>query len=181
MNDGGSDLLRSHEQHFAEAGGAVIGSERSRRVGRAALPVMNLNMAALIDVVFLLMIYFMLITEFRKPEEKFDVDLPRAMASGAGADPFALPQRPITIAVHSFGDGEGQYVLQPDSPALQSAETYNALFGAAERLRATTLAPDQRFVIQSSPDTRWEHALGAFNALRRAGFNEVRFARPAIQ
>lgn len=181
MNSEGSDLVRSHEQHFAETGGAVVGSERSRRVARSALPVMNLNMAALIDVVFLLMIYFMLITEFRKPEERFDVDLPRAMASGAGADPFALPQRPITIEVHSFGDGESQYVLQPEAPALESAETYDALFAAAKRLRATTLAPDQRFVIQSAPDTRWEHALGAFNALERAGFTRVRFARPAIQ
>lgn len=181
MSDDGSDLVRSHEEQFADAGGAVVGSERSRRVGRSALPVMNLNMAALIDVVFLLMIYFMLITEFRKPEEMLDVDLPRAMSTGAGADPFALPQRPITIAVFSFGDGAGEYVIQPDAPALRSAETYDGLFAAAERLRSNTLAPDQRFVIQSSAETRWEHALGAFNALRRAGFSEVRFARPVAQ
>lgn len=174
------DFLRTHADHHAESGGAVVERERSGRIGRSALPVMNLNMAALIDVVFLLMIYFMLITEFRRPEEKFDVDLPSRMDAGAGADPFALPDRPIIIGVYSTGDGQSEYVLEADAPALERAVTYESLFLAASRAHSETLADDQRFVIQSAPDARWEHALGTFNAIRRAGFTEVRFARPGF-
>ena len=169
-----------HDDRDAESAGSVAGLERSGRVGRSALPVMNLNMAALIDVVFLLMIYFMLITEFRRPEEKFDVDLPRRMDSGAGADPFALPDRPIVVGVFSTGDGEREYVLEVDAPALERAGSYESLFRAAERARGATLGDDQRFIIRATPDGRWEHALGAFNALRRAGFTEVRFASPGF-
>lgn len=180
MSGEGLDFVRTHGEHHAESGGAVVGRERSGRVGRSALPVMNLNMAALIDVVFLLMIYFMLITEFRRPEEKFDVDLPRRIEQGAGADPFALPDRPIVVGVFSTGDGEREYVIEADAPSLERAGTYEALFRAAERAHGVTLGDDQQFVIRSAPDARWEHALGAFNAIRRAGFTEVRFARPGF-
>ncbi len=179
MSDRGLDFERTHEAARAERGGLVVGRERGARAGRSALPVMNLNMAALIDVVFLLMIYFMLITEFRAPEERFDVDLPQRMER-AGGDPFALPVRPIVVAVHSTGDGARQYVLEADAPALERAETYESLHRESARLLGTVLGSDQRFVIRSAPDARWEHALGAFNAIRRAGYTEVRLASPGF-
>lgn len=173
------DLVRSHEADAA--GGAVVVRERGRRMGRSALPVMGLNMASLIDVVFLLMIYFMLITEFRRPEESFGVDVPQRMESGVGGDPFELPKRPVVIEVHSFGDAASDYVLQSDEPGLVDASTYAGLHRlAADKRDRGELASDQEFVVRAGVDVRWEHALGAFNAVRRAGFTDVRFASPGL-
>lgn len=173
------DLVRAHEPDAT--GGAVVVRERGRRMGRSALPVMGLNMASLIDVVFLLMIYFMLITEFRRPEESFGLDVPQRMESGAGGDPFELPKRPVVIEVHSFGDAPGDYVLQSDEPGLGDASTYSGLFRmATEKRDRGELSSDQEFVVRAAVDARWEHALGAFNAVRRAGFTDVRFASPGL-
>jgi biopolymer transport protein ExbD len=154
-------------------------ASRERAARASAKPVTRLNLTAMIDVVFLLMIYFMLISDFSEPEAAFELDLPKRTTSAANVvDPFALPMSPITIEVHSFGDDQSAYVLQSEDPDLANAETYESLFRTSRDMRGDTLPNDQRFIIRPMPGGRWEHALGAFNALRRAGFTEVRFATP---
>ena len=45
-------------------------------------------------------------------------------------------------------------------------------------LRGTVFATDQPFVVAPMPETDWEHALDALNAVIDAGYTRVRFARP---
>ncbi len=157
------------------------GGERGAHTRRRppSLPSMRFNIASMIDVVFLLMIYFMLITEFRRPELSLAVDLPARLAPGAAADPFALPARPIGVDVVSTGDGAGAYALRIDHPALGEARTFGELTARAEALLGAELGPDQRFTVRAGPETLWEHTLGAFNALRRAGYARVRLSGPS--
>ena len=63
---------------------------RMRHVQEATRPRLRLNLTAMIDVVFLLLMYFLLIAEFRPREETFDMQLPARTTEAAAPDPFAL-------------------------------------------------------------------------------------------
>ena len=63
---------------------------------------MGLNLTSMIDVVFLLLIYFMVATEFKTAEESFPMDLP---ARDAGQT-IMLDNEPLVIVVESAGDGQ---------------------------------------------------------------------------
>lgn len=131
----------------------------------------------MIDVVFLLLIYFLLITEFSPREEAFDVAVAEKRAAQE-ADPFELPTRPVRVRVRSFGDGAGEYAITTDSPVVGDAASYEALYESVASRRGGVFPEDQRFVIDASSATRWEHVMGVFNALRRAEYDTVRFSPP---
>jgi len=127
--------------------------------------------APLIDVVFLLLLYFLLATQFRHDERPLRVGLPDASGAARAEDPFALPQRPVTIFVRSGAAGA---VIRTDSPLLPDAPTPEALRAALEDARGLDLGAEQRFLISAAPDAKWEHTLEALNAALRAGYEHVR-------
>jgi biopolymer transport protein ExbD len=137
----------------------------------------GLNVSTMIDVVFLLLIYFLLIAEFSPREEAFDVSIAEARAAER-ADPFELPTRPVRVRVRSFGDGAGEYAISTDSPVLRDSTSYEALYEQVGTRRGGVFPPDQTFVIDAAESTRWEHVMGVFNALRRAEYDRIRFAPP---
>ena len=139
---------------------------------------MALNFTAMIDVVFLLLLYFMLTADFAKQEDAFSLDLPGQGAAEVTDDPFALPEQPILVRVRSSGDTRDDYAITTDSPLVGEIGGYESLRTTLSALRGDLLAPDHEMVISPEPGTRWEHTLGAYNAVTRAGFERVRFARP---
>ncbi len=152
---------------------------RSRRASTAAA--LALNITAMIDVVFLLMTYFLLTAQFNRREESIPHVLPEHLQGTAAdrqPDAFALPRTPVVIVVRSTGDGPADCAIQTDSPLLGELSSAADLLTRA-RARRADFAPDQRFIIRAAPDSRWEHALGAFNAIRRAGWTSVQFANPS--
>lgn len=152
----------------------MSGRRTSRGVGERPI---GLNVSTMIDVVFLLLIYFLLIAEFSPREEAFDVSIDEASVAES-ADPFELPVRPVRVRVRSFGDGAGEYAITTDSPVLSDATSYEALYEQVARRRGGVFPGDQAFVIDAMAATRWEHVMGVFNALRRAEYDRVRFAPP---
>jgi biopolymer transport protein ExbD len=142
------------------------------------------QMTAMIDVVFLLLTYFLLIGQFRGREETLGVIMPARAETVAGAavagDAFSLPERPINVLVRSVGMGASEYVISTDSAVLGTAgpvTTFEELAGAAKDRRGSLLAAEQRWVIRPTAEARWEHALGAMMALRDAGFVNIRFGK----
>ena len=69
------------------------------RHGRGS-PRIDLNLTAMIDVVFLLLVYFMAATEFKLGEEIYRLDLPQR---GRASEPFELPRDPLRVVVASTG------------------------------------------------------------------------------
>jgi biopolymer transport protein ExbD len=132
----------------------------------------------MIDVVFLLMIYFLLVAQFSKDERVHTLDVPRERAEAAAADPFALPVRAVRVLVRSLSDDPAGCALTTDSPLLRGAMTLDQLTLALENASRSTLAPDQRFIIAPSADAHWEHALATLTAIEDAGFSRVRYAPP---
>ena len=162
---------RSGEQPL----GRRMSTRRHTGVRKAS---MALNFTAMIDVVFLLLLYFMLTADFAKQEDAFALALPGQGAAAVAAAPFALPDQPILVSVRSSGDGQADYALPTDSPLVGEVTGYAALATTLGSLRGDLLAPAHEMVIAPAPGTRWEHTLGAYNAVTRAGFERVRFARP---
>lgn len=168
--------MSAHTQHDER----VIEHDPRRRTHarRAALPVLDLNLTPMIDVVFLLMIYFLLITQFQPREDAQAYELPKDGARAQPADPFELPKQPVRLAVESFGDAPQAYRVTSDLPALAGASSARALSDALRAELGVTMGDDQRFVIEPARDARWEHTLGVFNAVRGAGFATIRLAPP---
>jgi biopolymer transport protein ExbD len=136
---------------------------------------LSLNTAAMIDIVFLLLVYFLLIAEFRRDESGFALDAP-AGEQGAPADPFALPEPPIVIRVgERVGDAAA---LSSDSTLLDGAlGSTEALRERSAGLLGEMLGAEQAFVVMSDRDAVWDDSLGVLNALRIAGYERVRMER----
>jgi biopolymer transport protein ExbD len=131
----------------------------------------------MIDVVFLLLIYFMAATNFKLGEEVYRLDLPRR---GAPTDPFVLPREPLRIVVSTIGPGclirlPGS-ATQPESfPELYAFLIENR---RSEGVVGGLFEADHPIVIEPTKTTRWEHAMEAFNAAARARYTNVTFASP---
>lgn len=142
---------------------------------------MALSMTAMIDVVFLLLIYFMVATDFRLAEEFYRVELPQQGAAPP-ADPFTLDEEPLRVSVASTGVGPGMYRLRLDGPYPQP-QTFDDLheFLRNRQVNESTtgglFAPDHPILVQPSRHTRWEHAMEAFNAAARAQYSSITFAK----
>jgi len=140
----------------------------------------SLNVTAMIDVIFLLMTYFLLIAQFSPREQAFAAQNPiqEQMAPGDVATSFDLPERPIEVTLRSVGDAADQYVLGVQSAVLLDAgpiSTFDELTRALVLKRNRVLSLDQVFVVHAAKDARWEHALAALAAVRTAGFEQIRF------
>jgi biopolymer transport protein ExbD len=143
---------------------------------------LSLNLTAMIDVVFLLMVYFMVATEFKAGEEVFRLDLPDRLQSARQLDPFDLDDEPLKITVASTGAARSACRLRIDGPYPQPG-TFEDLH---DFLRARQIRPenatglfrrDHPIVIVPTVETRWEHAVEALNAAARAQYTNVMFGR----
>lgn len=154
---------------------SIHNERRALRRGPARLTV---TFTPLIDIVFLLLLYFMLVAQFKTKEEMFQLDLPREGQSETAVDPFALPTEPIRLRVESTGDGAAELMIQSDDPVIGSPASVDALAAAAEQASGSLLGADQLFLVQPAPTTRWEHALAVVNAIKRAGLLRVHLLEP---
>lgn len=154
---------------------------RRRRVAEHSR--IAINLTSLIDVTFLLLVYFILATQFESGEEVFAVDLPPQLQSDRARDPFALDEDPLKIEVASFGPAQSGCRITVDGASEQPA-TFDELVAFLRRVRigggnvGGLFEPDHPVVIQPSRATRWEHAIEAFNAALRARYTNINFAKP---
>ena len=146
---------------------------RTTRVG--------LNLTPMIDVVFQLLIYFLLATNFALGEQVFRMDLPERGGSTMMNDPFDIPEEPLRIRVLSTApEGETLSVtLPPQYPRpgdLAELERFLAENRAGDTIGL--FLADHPIQIVPAPETRWEHVVDVFNAVIRAGYRSVHFSDP---
>lgn len=79
----------------------------------------ELNLVSLIDVVFILLLFFVVTTTFTR-ESQLKVELPEA-ASGTPPEPTELKQLEITIGVDSSYLLNGQALIKSDLDTLMAA------------------------------------------------------------
>jgi len=152
-----------------------------RRRKRKAMH-LKINVTSLIDVTFLLLVYFMVATSFTASEEVYRTDIPNREGAGTG-DPFELEDDPLRIEVTSVGLGPDMYRLRIDGPYAQPTSFDDLYtFLRAKQARSDTtggLFPaDHPIIIQPARTARWEHAIEAFNSAARARYTNITFAKP---
>ena len=153
------------------------GRRRRRRRGAR----LGLNLTSMIDVVFLLLVYFMAATEFKRGEEIYRLDLPER---GRAADPFELPRDPLRVTVTTVGQGE--YVLRLSGPQTAGPRpaTFQELFvflngrRRSDRAAGGVFEADHPIIVAPTGRTSWEHAMGVFNAVVRARYTNITFTAP---
>ena len=93
------------------------------KFARRALPETEVNLTPLIDVVFLLLIFFMVSTTFTK-ETHLSIDLPEATA-----DQSKIPKLQIEISVSK----SGQYAVNEHALRTQSLENLKQVIGEVSK------------------------------------------------
>jgi biopolymer transport protein ExbD len=153
-----------------------------KAISRRGRPRMSLNLTPMIDVVFQLLVYFLVSTNFARGEQVYRVDLP-SRSEGAAADPFTLDEEPLRIEIVPAGEN-GLVAIRIPGPWPQPAD-FEALYEFLDGRRldgenpAGLFAIDHPIVVAPSPSVRWDRTVDAFNAAVRAGYGRVGFAESA--
>lgn len=160
---------------------AVHETARARR--RREKPNIDLNLTSMIDVTFLLLVYFMVATQFRLGEEVYRLDLPDRQPSQSTADPFELDDEPLKVRVATTGIRPGDYRVRLEGPYPQprtfgELEEYLVQQRIGDASPGGLFAADHPVVVLPSAETSWQHALEAFNAAVRADYSNVTLGAP---
>lgn len=150
-----------------------LGSSPRRSAGARGVPI-TVNLAPMIDVSFLLLIFFLVTTTFDRAEGILSSELPR----DTGAPSVALPISPIVVRVTQIGVGHDDYRIRIDHFDAEPADATEL----AGHLRQIQQQPgfDEQTPVLIVPDSavRWDHVMGCWNAALRAGCKSVAFSQP---
>lgn len=124
-----------------------------------------INLTPMIDIVFNLIIFFMVSTRFTEIERQVDLSVPKVGGTGA----LAEVQRSRTINV--FRDG----TITLDSKPMTLAELRTALAAAQRQIE------NLEVTIRGDGQTPYQDVAAVMNTCRQAGIAEMGFAVAAGQ
>jgi biopolymer transport protein ExbD len=143
---------------------------------------LGLNLTSMIDVVFLLLVYFMVATDFTEGEEIYKLDLP--VRQGAVApDPFELDEMPLIVTVRSIGTKPQDLVIQLKGPYPEIVNPHELAEMLSKRKISVAnpyglFKADHPILIDPLPQSRWGHVIEVFNAPALAGYTNISFQSP---
>jgi biopolymer transport protein ExbD len=159
---------RLHGRKDAYSGGGWKRGQLRRRK-----PPMTLNLAPMIDVTFLLLIFFSVTTTFKRAEGYFASKLPR----DAGRVSVALPISPVIVRLEQYGPGPGDYRLKVDN-FLNAPATFDELAEFLAQVQDNPGFSDETpVVIAAEADVVWDHVVSAWNAAIRAECKNISFGK----
>lgn len=120
----------------------------------------ELNLTPMIDIVFLLIIFFMVGTQFTKPEERFQVQLPMA----GPVQPLSRGPDALVVSVSQ----DGRIVMAEKTFTLAELET--------ELKSARENYPGQAVVIRGEGEGRYQAVVDVLAATNRAGIADISLA-----
>jgi biopolymer transport protein ExbD len=127
---------------------------------RKSIVLQSLSLTPLIDVVFLLLVFFLVATRFAEEERELEVKLPTA----SEARPLIIKPRDIELSIDEAGNyyfgASGAMPLEQIEQALAEAAANNPL--------------SQTVVIRAHESCRWNDVANAVNICHRAGLTDVK-------
>lgn len=139
---------------------------RKRRLG---LRKPELKQTSMIDVVFLLLIFFVVTANFTVDEASLLATLPGN--SGPG---HSILDVPVQVDMISADDGL-TYSMSVNGVAVDGASELSAYM--ANRVQAGLMASDDLVKIKPQGVVRWQHVLNVYNACVSAELEQVTFAQ----
>ncbi|MFT5052464.1 MAG: biopolymer transport protein ExbD [Chlamydiales bacterium] len=118
---------------------------------------LSLNMAPMIDIVFLLLIFFMVTTTFRDREKQMDIELPLAQSGES-------PEREPDEVVINVGRDGRIYLGQAELPQEDLL---------ASLTRTARHNPETPVTIRGHREAFHEHVVSVMDTCRRAGLTNL--------
>lgn len=142
----------------------TVDEEAMQRHGSRKKPPtdMELNMTALIDVFFMLMLFFILGSRFSAAEGAMDSKLPQLGKGGGPVTP------PIRVVITEPVRDEPRVTI--NGRPLKVDEVYDTMKAEAGRG-----ALSSQVVVRPDKNVGWQHILPVYNAIKRAKFEDVRW------
>lgn len=130
----------------------------------------ELNLTSMIDVIFLLLIFFVCTSDFKEPEEQ----LPTNLALQGAIASQTLPQNErdlgrIVVRIFVNRDKRAEYAV--DDKRLASIAEVEATL---DELRQ--IDPNVPVVVDPERDVPIENVLDVYDAARRVGLGKIKFA-----
>jgi len=145
---------------------------RRRPPSRRTRMLVSLNLAPMIDVVFLLLIFFISTTTFKRAEGLLPSQLPK---QGTLGTEIALPISPIVVHLTHATGGPLDYAIRIDN-FVNTPTTFNELAVFLKEVQGNPgFGTDTPVVIQVEPDMQWDHVVSCWNAAVRAEFEQISF------
>ena len=139
---------------------------------------MQLNITPMIDVIFQLLIYFIITASFTQDEGVLAAKMPPQ----DGSSQPDIPPQQLVVEIAPAGYSY-RLTLEGDPVAVRNfSELRERLIGKQfdpERGRQGTYQPDDPVRIRPEGEVRWQHVVNAFNAAVAARYTDVGFAKPA--
>lgn len=157
----------------------ALRSMRTRRTARRRSRArsgsgITMQIAPMIDVTFLLLIFFLVTTTFERAEGLLASKLPR----DSGAESVALPISPIIVRLTPTGLSDEGVSISIEQIDAEPAD-FNELSITLRRLQQQEGFDDETPVVLIAEDVvRWDHVVNAWNAALRAGCKRIAFAEP---
>lgn len=130
--------------------------KKSRRVRSTKRQVEDVPMTPMIDVVFQMLIYFVL--TFEIPDKMSQMQVWRPAGQSASKDQPEFD--PMRITVY-----DGYYALNDTRVSLQTLEkTFN---------RLADLNPGQNMIVVATADSKHKHLVAVLNLLNKAGLESI--------
>lgn len=126
----------------------------------------GIDLTPIVDVVFLLLVFFLVATTFREAERELDVELPAA----ASAAPLSAALREVIVNV----DAEGRMIV------AGRETTPDALVALVRD--AVAVNPDRRVVVRGDRRAAYDAVMRALDACRTGGATRPFLdAAPAVE
>ena len=119
----------------------------------------TLSLTPLIDIVFLLLIFFLVATRFAEEERELDLNLPDA----SEAQPLTSKPHDLFINI----DRQGRFYVT--GKILDVEQLFKVLKRAYDNNPGRVTA-----VVRADEDCRWEPVVAAMNLCKKAGIRDVR-------
>jgi biopolymer transport protein ExbD len=150
------------------AGRVMAGLKRRRS------PTMGLRMTAMIDVIFLLLTFFVLTTKFQPPESHLNMALPKPAVGAASA----VSKVPLSIRLKAAENG-CEVVLAEMNKIILRSDTLDAnLTDLAGRFPAVAASYDvigQGVELRCDNAVRWDYVVKVYDVLYRMGATKITF------
>ena len=134
------------------------------------------NLAPLVDVVMVILIFFMMGTSFAISEGVLPTRLPTDAGSAPGSPSF-IPGVRILL---SPGPTADRCLIEVAGQGMIS-DSFDALSDFLNRKLGQGADPQGRIVIAASPSVRYQFVISTLDACVRAGFRNVQFAVGATE
>ncbi|MEM6553656.1 MAG: biopolymer transporter ExbD [Planctomycetota bacterium] len=151
-------------------------SVRAKRRKAPGQEKMELQLTSMIDVIFLLLIYFVITATFMIDEGFLDASLPSGPAS---APEDELPKEPVVIELAPAGNNDTLFTITVDNQPVDSFTDLYTVMNNQSELQGGFYAVDTPLIIKPRARVRWQHVVNAFNALVRAKYEAISFAPPS--